>query len=72
MTEEQINEALSRAEARMGHGCPDDLLSEAIELTERKVKVKGLPDDYAPLLLEDEICDACFRAVINRRCAVCA
>lgn len=60
--------AVSRAEKRMGISAPQELLEEAMQLTERKVKTKGLPEGYAELLLEDEIVDACTRAAINGRC----
>lgn len=69
MSETEITEARRRAEARMGLEAPNLLVEEAVKLTKQKIKVKGLPDGYAPLLLEDEIRDACFRAAINGRCA---
>lgn len=61
--------AVMRAERRLGIRVPEDLVQEAEELTAQKVKIKGLPESYADLLLEDEIVDACIRAVINGRCA---
>lgn len=61
--------AVARAEKRLGLKVPDNLLAEAEMLTRQKMLVKRLPDGYAELLLEDEIVDACFRAVINGRCA---
>lgn len=63
---------ISRATARLGFDPPEDLVEEARKLTAQKVAVKGLPDWYAPLLLEDEIVDACFRAAINGRLSRCA
>ena len=72
MSETEITEARGRAEARMGLEAPDSLIEEAVKLTEQKIRVKGLPEDYAPLLLEDEIMEACFRAAINGRCKECA
>lgn len=61
--------AVARAEKRLGIKVPENLLQEAEELTAQKMKVKGLPEDYEDLLLEDEIVDACIRTVINGRCA---
>lgn len=69
MSETEITEARGRAEARMGLEVPDSLVEEAVKLTVQKIRVKGLQEDYAPLLLEDEIMEACFRAAINGRCA---
>lgn len=64
--------AVSRAEARLGIRIPENLIEEAQMHTERKMLVKGFPESYAELLLEDEIVDACMRAVINGRYAECA
>lgn len=69
MSSTEIKQAQTSAEIRMGINAPENLVAEAVKLTEQKIKVKGLPDDYGPLLLEDEIVDACFRAAINGRCA---
>ena len=49
MSETEITEARGRAEARMGLEAPDSLVEEAVKLTEQKIQVKGLPEDYAPL-----------------------
>lgn len=72
MSETEITEARGRAEARMGLEAHDSLVEEAVKLTEQKIRVKGLLEDYAPLLLEDEIMESCFRAAINGRCRECA
>lgn len=64
-----MKSAVARAEKRLGIRVPENLLQEAKELTAQKMKVKGLPEDYEDLLLEDEIVDACIRAAINGRCA---
>lgn len=64
--------AISKATDRLGVTPPDDLVEEARQLTRQKVRVKKLPDWYAPLLLEDEIVEACIRAAINGRCSRCA
>lgn len=64
-----MKSAVARAEKRLGIRAPENLLQEAKELTAQKMKVKGLPEDYEDLLLEDEIVDACIRAAINGRCA---
>ena len=48
MSETEITEARGRAEARMGLQAPDSLVEEAVKLTEQKIRVKGLPEDYAP------------------------
>lgn len=64
--------AVLRAEERVGGQVPSYLIEEAIALTKRKMEVKGLPPDYEPLLLEDEIVEACFRQEINRRWYKCA
>lgn len=64
-----MKSAVARAEKRLGIRVPENLLQEAKELTTQKMKVKGLPEDYEDLLLEDEIVDACIRAAINGRCA---
>ena len=69
MIEAEITEARRFAEARMGLEAPDPLVEEAVKLTEQKIRVKGLPEDYAPLLLEDEIMEACCRAASIGRCA---
>lgn len=61
--------AVARAEKRLGIKVSENLLREAEELTNQKMKAKGLPEDYEDLLLEDEIVDACIRAAINGRCA---
>ena len=72
MIEAEITEARRFVEARMGLEAPDPLVEEAVKLTEQKIRGKGLPESYAPLLLEDEIVEACFRAAINGRCRECA
>lgn len=64
-----MKSAVARAEKRLGIRVPENILQEAKELTAQKMKVKGLPEDYEDLLLEDEIVDACIRAAINGRCA---
>ncbi len=64
--------AVERAEKRLGIRPPDDMIEAAEKLTAQKIEVKGLPADYFGCLLEDEIVDACIRAAINGRCAVCA
>ena len=56
--------AVERAEKRLGIRPPDDMIEAAEKLTAQKIEVKGLP--------ADEIVDACIRAAINGRCAVCA
>ena len=53
-----MKSAIGRAEKRLGIRVPENLLQEAKELTAQKMKVKGLPEDYEDLLLEDEIVDA--------------
>ena len=69
MSETEITEARGREEARLGLEATESHDEEAYKKTEQKIRVKGLPEDYAPLLLEDEIMEACFRAAINGRCA---
>lgn len=64
--------AIARAEKRLKITVPGFIIEEAERLTDQKVKVKGLPADYHPLLFEDEIVDACIRAAINGRCLKCA
>ena len=64
-----MKSAIARAEKRLRIRVPENLLQEAKELTAQKMRVKELPEDYEDLLLEDEIVDACIRAVINGRCA---
>lgn len=61
--------AVSRAEARLGIQVPEDLLEKAESLTDRKMEVKGLPEEYRELLLEDVIVETCIMAAINGRCA---
>ncbi len=61
--------AIARAEKRLNIRVPDEMIEAAESLTAQKIEVKGLPADYFPLLLEDEIVDACIRAAINGRCA---
>lgn len=68
---DQRSVAISRAEKRLGFTVPECLIGAAEKLTAQKVKVKGLPADYFPLLLEDEIVDACVRVSINKRCTAC-
>lgn len=60
---------IARAEKRLKIRVPDEIIEAAEELTAQKIEVKGLSADYFPLLLEDEIVDACIRAAINGRCA---
>ena len=69
---DQRSNAISRAKDRLGITVPDSMIEAAEKMTAQKVKVKGLPADYFGCLLEDEIVDACIRAAINGRCAVCA
>lgn len=64
--------AIARAEKRLKITVPDFIIEEAERLTDQKVKVKGLPADYPPLLFEDEIVGACIRAAINSRWTGCA
>lgn len=61
--------AILQAEKRLNIKVPDEMIEAAESLTNQKIKVKGLPADYFPLLLEDEIVEACIRAAINGRCA---
>lgn len=48
MIEAEITEARRVAEARMGLEAPDPLVEEAVKLTDQKIRVKGLPESYAP------------------------
>lgn len=63
--------AVSRAEKRLGIRIPEDLLERAEKLTDQKMKVKGLPEDYRELLLEDVIVETCFMEAINGRYREC-
>lgn len=63
--------AASRAEKRLGIRIPEDLLERAEKLTNQKMKVKGLPEDYRELLLEDVIVETCFMEAINGRYREC-
>lgn len=64
--------AIARAEKRLKITVPDFIIEAAERLTAQKVKVKGLPANYFPLLFEDEIVDACIRVAINARWTGCA
>ena len=64
--------AIARAEGRLTIRVPDNVIEAAEKLTTQKIEIKGLSADYFPLLLEDEIVDACIRAAITGRCAKCA
>lgn len=65
--------AESRAERRLGFTPSEEVLEYARKLTEQKIQVKELPEDYFPLLYEDVIVEtysmACINAVgeLNRR-----
>lgn len=50
-----MKSAVLRAESRLGIEVPEDLLEKARRLTDQKMKVKGLPEDYREPLLEDVI-----------------
>lgn len=60
--------AVSRAEKRLGFTPHEEVLEYARKLTEQKIRVKGLPEDYFPLLYEDVIVETYSMACINARC----
>lgn len=70
--------AVSRAEKRLGFTPHEEVLEYARKLTEQKIRVKGLPEGYFPLLYEDVIVETYSMAFINfigeqnRRCKECA
>jgi len=70
--------AVSKAEKRLGFTPSKDVLEYARKLTEQKIRVKGLPEDYFPFLYEDVIVETYSMAIINaigeqnRRCQECA
>lgn len=66
-----MKSAALRAESRLGIEVPEDLLEKARRLTDQKMKVKGLPEDYREPLLEDVIVETVFMAAINGRCSEC-
>lgn len=72
-----VSRAISRAEERLGFPPHEEVLEYAKKLTEQKIRVKGLPEDYFPLLYEDVIVETYSMAFINaigeqnRRCQEC-
>ena len=66
-----MKSAALRAESRLGIEVPEDLLEKARRLTDQKMKVKGLPEDYREPLLEDVIVETVFMSAINGRCSEC-
>lgn len=54
-----------RAEKRLGFTPGAEVLEYARKLTEQKIRVKGLPEDYMPLLYEDVIVETYMMAAIN-------
>lgn len=59
--------AVLRAEKRLGFTPHEEVLEYARKLTEQKIRTKGLPEDYFPLLYEDVIVETYVMASINRR-----
>ena len=60
-----MKSAASRAEKRLGFAPSEEVLEYARKLTEHKIQVKGLPEDYCPLLYEDVIVETYSMAYIN-------
>lgn len=62
-----IEKARAAVEATLGISIPDSVAQEVLAYAKRKCEVARKPDDYLPLLYENELTDFFMRLEINLR-----
>lgn len=65
--EQKILEARQSAERTLGFAIDDDVAEEVLAYAKRKCELNHKPDDYLPLLYENELTDYFMRLYINLR-----
>jgi len=63
----EVIEARRSAERTLGFAIDDDVAEKVLAYAKRKCEVNRKPDDYLPLLYEDELRDYFMRLNINLR-----
>lgn len=65
--DQKILEARQSAERTLGFTIDDDVAEEVLAYAKRKCELNHKPDDYLPLLYENELTDYFMRLYINLR-----
>lgn len=65
--DQKILEARQSAERTLGFAIDDDVAEEVLAYAKRKCELNHKPDDYLPLLYENELTDYFMRLYINLR-----
>lgn len=65
--DQKILEARQSAERTLGFSIDDDVADEVLAYAKRKCELNHKPDDYLPLLYENELTDYFMRLYINLR-----
>lgn len=65
--DQKILEARRSAERTLGFAIDDDVADEVLAYAKRKCELNHKPDDYLPLLYENELTDYFMRLYINLR-----
>lgn len=65
--DQNILEARQSAERTLGFAIDDDVAEEVLAYAKRKCELNHKPDDYLPLLYENELTDYFMRLYINLR-----
>lgn len=65
--DQKILEARQSAERTLGFTIDDDVADEVLAYAKRKCELNHKPDDYLPLLYENELTDYFMRLYINLR-----
>lgn len=64
---QKILEARQSAERTLGFVIDDDVADEVLAFAKRKCELNRKPDDYLPLLYENELRDYFMRLYVNLR-----
>ena len=62
-----IEEARTSAERTLGFVIPRSIAEEVLSFAKFKLKIIEMPDNYLPLLYENELTDYFMRLAINQR-----
>ena len=65
--DQKILEARQSAERTLGFAIDDDVAEEVLAYAKRKCELNHKPDDYLPLLYENELTDYFMRRYVNMR-----
>lgn len=65
--DQEILRARQSAEQTLGFAIDDDVADEVLAFAKRKCELNHKPDDYLPLLYENELTDYFMRLYINMR-----